>query len=223
MSILKIPTTGPLEDVFDELPSGVRRYLKSGFGVLASLAPNSSQRILSAVLHAFDSDYSMETPELAKALEIDEDDAKPLLFAVSILVTSMSSRNESPEKFVEIAEKAEVLDDHSREAVLSLARAVKKQAASVRNTLERARLGAHVLPSLETFDVAVELRLSFDQEQVERAVPIAVVHIDTDALDQIVWLQLTKRQVEHLIDKLRNVHKQMELAEQFASRCVSSE
>jgi len=79
-------------------------------------------------------------------------------------------------------------------------------------------LAAQTLPSLDTFDISVDLRLRFKDEQIQDAVSVAVVHLDTDATNRELWFQMTRGDVELVIEKLNSTLKQMDTAEKLHSK-----
>ena len=79
--------------------------------------------------------------------------------------------------------------------------------------MTRGRLANVVLPSLVQFETTVDLRIQFDNEKPKDFVSIAVVHIETDAENTEIWCQLSRFQIETILDKLKNTLKEMEIAE----------
>jgi hypothetical protein len=58
----------------------------------------------------------------------------------------------------------------------------------------------------------VDFRFKFDKDnEIETGVPVAIVHIDTDARPEL-FLQMSRSDVEMMIEKLNIVLKQMSTA-----------
>jgi hypothetical protein len=92
---------------------------------------------------------------------------------------------------------------------------VVSQRAGVRQLLTRSQLSAVVLPVLTSFDITVDIRLGFEEGQVATALPVAVVHMDTDSAGQEVWFQINQRQLERTIKDLNNALKEIQEAERW--------
>jgi hypothetical protein len=52
-------------------------------------------------------------------------------------------------------------------------------------------------------------------------VSVAVVHIDTDGTNQEIWCQLSRSDINVMLEKLRNAAKEMDLAEELLKKAIS--
>jgi hypothetical protein len=68
---------------------------------------------------------------------------------------------------------------------------------------------------VKTFDVTIDVRLRISDRSVKTGVPVAIVHIDTDAVNRELWLQLTRGDVEDTIKTLSQSLEDMKVAEEF--------
>lgn len=89
--------------------------------------------------------------------------------------------------------------------------------AEIIDAVTTAQLAGAILPSLYLFNVETDIRVRVADGKVTTSVPVAVVHIDTDAEERI-WLQLTKGEVEDIVKKLNKVLEDMRIAETLSLR-----
>lgn len=57
--------------------------------------------------------------------------------------------------------------------------------------------------------------MGFEEGQIAAALPVAVVHMDTDSRGQEVWFQINQRQLERTINELSNALKEIQEAERW--------
>jgi hypothetical protein len=70
---------------------------------------------------------------------------------------------------------------------------------------------------LDEISVAVDMRFRIIDAEVKLSVPIALLHIDTDANEEL-WVQLTRGDVEDTIEKLSKCLEDMKLIETLSFR-----
>jgi hypothetical protein len=88
----------------------------------------------------------------------------------------------------------------------------------IATVLRKATLTDQVLPSFMNMSVAVDLRIGFTEGRVDVAVPIVLIHIDTDGDNQELWFQCSKQQMLLIKDDIEAALKKMEAAEAWAAR-----
>jgi len=93
--------------------------------------------------------------------------------------------------------------------------------AALDKAMARRRLANAVLPSLAVFEVTVDLRIRFEEGKVQEFVPVALAHIDTDADNTELWLQLSRADIMVIIDKLNKCMNEMALAEDILNTAMS--
>jgi hypothetical protein len=77
-------------------------------------------------------------------------------------------------------------------------------------------LAGEVLPSFARLDIAVDIRVQIAEGRVEYTVPGAIVRIDTDSDQAELVLQLSRGDLEDVIQKLSEGLENMKIAEAFA-------
>ena len=134
------------------------------------------------------------------------------------MASTLSNREDSADVVVDEFVKAGALETGDRTAVLRFASAVASRRGTFKQVMDRSRLASEVLPSLLEFESTVDIRLGFEKGRVAVFMPVALLHIDTDAQGQEVWLQLTRLQLEKIAEDLQETLKQMVEAENWVNK-----
>jgi hypothetical protein len=134
-----------------------------------------------------------------------------------LVIGLLSDSSATPEDFVSSAKGILFLPEYEA-AARSVAQAICKHRPEISTTVETAQLAGAVLPSLASFDVAVDLRVKVSDGTVVAGVPVAVTSINTDADGQSLCLQLSVGDLEDVIQKLSDSLEQMKVAETLLLR-----
>jgi hypothetical protein len=207
-----------LEEAFAEMPEGVKSFLREGFAVFSRLPEKSFTDVLAVVLDSIQSGSGVGENELASRLGLGREDARVLLASMTLLSTIIATREETAEQLVRLAANSKLIESNYVDSAITFFRAVVADRSSVKRSMERSSVASEVLPSLLDFETTVDLRLEFERGRVNESLPIALVHLDTDAQGGEVWLQLNKMQVEKIIKDLQETLRKMEEAERWASK-----
>lgn len=220
MAVFRSPLSkGSISDALADFPEQGKSFFRKGFALLNDVPQDKWDAVIEACLESFHLGYSKEVKELASRIGLSEDDTRTILGTVSMTVAVMSSREEPAEEFVRVAAATNILDDETKNSALALVGRLVKKRSWLSEALKKSTMGVEVLPSLDAFEIVVDVRVSFSEEnRIEFAVPVAIVHLDTDAPRQEVWFQLTRRQVERMIEDLHETLKRMEEAEKLAAK-----
>jgi hypothetical protein len=219
----QIPSGEPLADILSTMPSGMKKFVREGFTALARFPPSKTEVLLDVVQTSIDSGAMPDDGEAQAKLGVKTATSRPLLASAGLLVSLISGRNDGPDILVDELENSGALDGADRPAVLGFALEIERRRSSLKKSLDRSHIVSQVLPSLDDFEVIVDVRLGFDKAGVVLSVPIALMHLDTDARGQEVWLQATRRQVQQMVDDLQEALKQMTLAENWLEKSNKGE
>jgi hypothetical protein len=138
--------------------------------------------------------------------------------ALSVTLGLLSDNVASAEEFVQ-AGRDIIFDAASEPTVRAIADIIIRQRPMLARAMARHQLAAEVLPSLAQFEVMVDLRIRFNNNAPDEFVSVAVVHIDTDGMQEL-WLQLSKSDITIMLDKLTKASKEMDLAENLISQVI---
>jgi hypothetical protein len=87
---------------------------------------------------------------------------------------------------------SEILDKDAQAAIIVVLNELDRDRSSVTSALRRTSLATRLLPSLTDLNCVVDIRVGFDNDEIALAVPVVLVHIDTDSKDQEIWFKCRK-------------------------------
>jgi hypothetical protein len=205
----------PVNDIISDMPEPFRRHARRGFAVAGSVSPAVNQAFFEAAARSISSGLrEVDMEPLSKMANIELSQASALLAAFSALIGVIVTRGHAPDEFLRQA-RGELFEQEQEADVKALANLVAANANELRRRLERLTIAMETLPSLSSFDISIDLRLRFRNELVEDAATVALVHLDTDVENRELWFQMTRRDVEDLVERLTKALKQMDVAEKF--------
>lgn len=199
-----------VDTLIAELPDNLFPRIRAGFDALAQMRPSDRRTVVLKFLDSFEKSGDMDREWLESTLEISRRHASAVLAALSVAV-GVLSQTDNGEEFIS-AGSDKLFTPSVAPAVREVAALITDARPRITDTIARRTLSAQTLPALESFDVSVDFRFGFDNNnQIKTGVPVAVVHIDTDARPEL-FLQMSRGDVEMLVEKLNRVLKQMDAA-----------
>jgi hypothetical protein len=198
------------------MPRSFREQAEKGFRTLAGLPPTRYAEIINSVISGLESKQA-PIDDLQKSLGLSSDDVSSL-FSAAMLTIPMLGEGADPAQFLASAVKQGILDDETSAKVKPFIDTVATQRVQIGNSIRRTALPAQVLPFLTDFEVVVDLRMQFNDQTVIDAVPVAMLHVDTNSTGQEIWFQASKQQMVQLRDDVEGAIKQMETAEAWGQR-----
>jgi hypothetical protein len=197
------------------MPRAFRDEAEKGFVVLADLSKQYYAELLRAVVVTIESNQP-PLEELEKNLKIPIKDLSSL-FAAAMLTVPILGRGINAEEFITSAVKARMIPQDLVSKIQPFVDTVVAERRQIERILRRAALPVQVLPSMSGVEVVVDLRLAFEEGAVLEAVPVAIVHIDTDANGEEVWFQASLNQMRELKSNVEKAITQMEAAEAWGT------
>lgn len=222
MSTLRfpLPDSGTtLAAIFSETPPNSREALNRGFSVLSKTGQRYLE-ILGYVKESFASRRPVKEHEVATKLGISSEESRALLAAAASIALMLSSSGESAERFADVAIQAAALSIEDRAAAIAFAQTVLDNIHELRQVLLSSQLRNEVLPSLDTMETTVDVRLIFGKEV--SAVSMAIFHVSTDRYEQELNFQVTKQELQEIIDELNVTMKRLEETEEWLSKKISA-
>ena len=206
----------PLADAMAEAPPAFKDQARKGFRVLASVGEQHYAEILRAVMVALES-RTAPLDDLEKHLELSKSDVSSL-FAASMMTVPILGGGGTAEEFLAAAVKVDMIPADLESAIRPFIDAAVEERAQIGRAIRHAGLSSQVLPFLSDVEIAVDLRVAFEGDAVLDTVPVAVVHLDTDAQGAEIWFQASKPQMERLKRDIDDAIKRMETAETWSRR-----
>jgi hypothetical protein len=203
-----------------EIPARAALAARQGFAIASALSETNRQKAVELILASLQKrGASFDTESVSTAINLPRRDAGRVMTALSITLGLLTNNVASPEEFVQ-AGRGTIFDAASEPTVRAVADLIISQRPTFEKAMARYQLSDVVLPSLAEFDVAVDLRVRFNNAQAEDFVAVAVVHIDTDGNNQEVWCQLSKADIDMILQKLGKAAREMELAEGLLAKVM---
>ncbi len=197
------------------VPESLQRTARKGFAVASSISPEERKTFLDLLNRTMVSGAAtVDLDVLSGITDLTSRDAGSVLSAFSVLVGLLGRGKFGVEELVQGARDVLfAVDDEP--VVRAVAASIAEGRGEWKRAVEQRSLAAETLPALTAFEVSVDLRLGFKNNDIEDAVSVALIHLDTDANNQEVWLQMTRGDVQTVIEKLNNTLKQMDAAQKL--------
>ena len=215
---VRLPSSGAIESDFERMPAPVRSFVRDGFDILARVPEKSFDDLRTAVIESVHSGSAIKEGDLPTRLGVSAEDTRVLLGSMSLIASMVSAREITADEFVISAVNVKLIGPQNKQAAHSFISAILRDRTALKRSIEQSSAASEVLPSLLDFEVTVDLRLAFEKNAVRDSIPVALVHIDTDAMSEELWFQANKRQLERLIKELEDAVQKMEQAEKWARR-----
>lgn len=210
---LQLPSRGTMEEAISDMPARIKTYVRTGLTVLSGVPENNLSILFDLVLETIQSGKVMTDFEVLTRLGISQADAPVLFGALSLLASVASTREESADQCVKITVDTKLVDASQASLALKFFSAVMQKRQLIRRALQVSSLSGAVLPSLVDFDIVVDVRFGFEKGRMTETAAVILMHINTDARGQEVWLQVTKVQLEGMIKELEETLRNVEQAE----------
>ena len=217
---IHIPLESPLLENLSGLPPDFKTYLGKGFTVLSRLSEDKFLALVDIAQDYLAVPVSANRAEVTSKFGINSEDAMALMTATSFVTFTLTSRPDSAEGFIHALIAAKVIPETHQPNVLRLA---GNNRVALKEILERSRVAGALLPSLTQFETTIDLRLGFERNQVGFAVPVVLMHVDTDAQGEELWLQVNKKQLDNLIKDLEEARRRLGEAEKWAQSRLARE
>lgn len=201
----------------DDLPSQMKRPLVAGLALLADVSKSKWDTLAVASIDAIGSSYIQSADELSASLGVPQEEAGHLANAASFIVALIGSFPDcSPSDLTAGLLESELIEERHRQPIGEFAAFVANQRGKLEEELDRSTLESEVLPSLQRFATVVDIRFDDRADGGVRTTPVLIGMIDTDAEGQIVWFQMSKRQLKNMLIQLQSALEKMDKAEVWA-------
>ena len=220
---IHIPTESALQESVSGIPPEVKIYLAKGFAALERLSEDKLTTVMDVAKDYLNIPVSANRAEVVSKLGVTGEDAMALMTAISFSTFILTSRAATPEDFVQALKSVDVLPKTQTPGLLRLAQAINRNRAALKETLERSQVANALLPSLAKFETTIDLRLGFEKSQVGFAVPVVLMHVDTDAEGEELWFQVNQKQLEALMKDLEEARRRVDEAGKWAQNRLAQE
>jgi hypothetical protein len=218
MGFLHIPLNReiPVVELLSDMPSVPKALIRKGFSVVARLPESAHSALLRSALDAAER-KPVNDEELAKNLGISVEDATNAVAAVRMFSALASARGETAEELLEALVESDLVTAAQKPTLAKIVPKVMQVAPELNEAAARQRLTEAVLPSFKRFQAVLDIRIG-NEDRGGFALPVAIAFLDTDTNNQRLWFQLTRQDVEDLLEKLNSILKRFKEAEELVAR-----
>jgi hypothetical protein len=179
-----MPTESSVEELASRLasyPKEALPFFNRGFAVAGKISEEARKLVLQELLANFRRGARTVRPSIFRSItELHRGDAELLASVYSVVIGLLSDTRSKPEEFVSSA-KGVLFEPPHEAAARWIAESVHAYREDIRAAVSTAQLAGEVLPSLNEFEVAVDLRVRVAEGKITAGVPVALLFIDTDA------------------------------------------
>lgn len=213
-----------LSQLLSNAPTVFKTQFGLGLKSLSRLTATQVAALLEIVMESIASPAAIDDKDTPSEFGVSPDEFPALLVAANVIAVTLGTSSRSAAQMAEELSTSKLIAANETPPIRYL-EAVAQNRDAIKRSLQRSTLGAQFLPSLTDFEAAVDLRPAFDKEtkRITFAVPVLIVHIDTDSYGEEIWLQLNKRQLTKTIENLQTALLQMEEAERWSNEAGLSQ
>ena len=202
----------------ERYPKEALSFFDSAFATAATVPPEVRRQVLREVVDSFTrGTRRLDGSTLRAVTSLSAREAEEVASVYSVVIGLLSEFSATPDEFVTRA-KGILFSPEQEQIARSIAVSICEARPGIDGIVERAQLAGEVLPSLDTFDIVVDVRIRVVDGIVKTFVPVAIVHIDTDVAVQEMFLQMSRGDVETAIRKLTTCLDEMKMAEKLSFR-----
>jgi hypothetical protein len=207
-----------------DFPDRAKAAAHQGFEIINDLSETDRVKAVDLMFSAFEQGRgSIDTELLSNGIpSLPRRDAGRVMTALSFSFALLTQNAVTAAEFVQ-AGSGNIFDTACEPTALAIADIVISRRAALDKAMARNQLASAVLPSLDRFDVTVDLRIRFENEKAQEFVPVALAHIDTDADNTEFWFQLSRADIAMLLEKLNKCLREMELGEELLNKAISTD
>ena len=220
-----VPTGSPADALFDGMPSEVREMMESGFSHLATLPSESLASVASQVVRWLDpSEPAPEVGALAEMHDLDVPAMGSIMAATTLQASALFAARPpmTVATFVAKATSTGILKAEGAPAVEAFGeKHLAGHSAALHDALARANSSMQIVPSFESLDTTIDLRVAALMEQRVVTMPIVIATLRTDTEDQELLFQMTPRDVSQLLKQLEAISKRLTRSRSMTTQLAS--
>lgn len=196
-------------------PDEALSFFRSAFSIVAVLGEDARKRVFGEMVANFRRGRRRVDGAMLTAITgLSSRDCDQIASVYTVVIALLSETGATPDEFVEIG-RGKLFTPQHEHLAREIAVGICEERGDLNASIEQAKLAGLVLPSLDSMETTVDLRLRITEGKVTASVPVTIVHIATDAGDEGLWLQLTRSDVEDMIKKLQDCLAGMSAAERI--------
>ena len=192
-------------------PDAVKRTFHEGLRLIAQLDQQQCDSLLAWALKLRPGGLAGDNSSVVSETGIPIQNAGPVRLALGMMVETLSDTRITVEDFLDAGLLNSAFTQGDRRGVGRLAKLIVGARAEFQEQSKIVQLQNAVLPSLTTFELALDSRIKISNRKVVRSVPVVLAYADTDSEGQVIWFQMDEGMVLDLRDKLNVMLDQIKI------------
>lgn len=201
-----------LSDLISDVSTATQARVRKGFAIATRLPADVREKAITDFLSAYEKGAAFAQLDSLEGV-LSPSEGANFVAALSVIVGVLSQCPASAEDFAQEG-RGKLFDPSDDSVVMALANLVINKRTQLERSVESRLLAVETLPALTALDITIDLRFRFGKAGIQDAVPVALVHVDTDAEPEI-WFQMTEGDVDAMQQKLAEAKDWMEQARKF--------
>lgn len=194
--------------------AGVREtslpQVRQGFSIIRSMPTAQRDEAVAGLVSSISRGSNVSIDSFSKKLSMTHDEAGSVFLAVAAVAGALIDLTATSDEFIQ--EATHFFDAADVDAAKYVADFVVAQRDELQSGTKLHKLGVSVLPAFAGIDSAVDIRLSFEGDEIAHTVPVAVLYIYTDTSKAQIWMQATEEHLDEIIGELSKVKARLALA-----------
>ena len=183
-------------------PEAIKGAFQHGLAVIAQLHERQQEELLAWARVPRAGGRRGDLQSLVSETTIPAEQGFPVHVAVTMMVETLAQDPITVEDFIQAGlQSSSFLEDHAA-GIRRFADLIVAARAQLQEQTNISQLQNTVLPTLTTFEMALDFRIEVSNGAVVRSVPVVLAYADTDAEGQVVWFQMDEPSVRDLRDDL---------------------
>jgi hypothetical protein len=163
-----------------EYPKEALEFFGAGIASASNLSDEARKLLLQKVIETFKSGTRRLAGSVLRPIaKLSERESEQLAYAYSLIIGLLLESTATTDDFVNAA-KGVLFAPEQEATARSIADSICASRREIKATVDRAQLAGEVLPSLYSFDLAVDVRVRISNGELKTFVPVAILHLDTD-------------------------------------------
>jgi hypothetical protein len=158
-----------------QYPKEAFEYFSGGFAAASTLSTEALNLVLNKVVEDIKrGKRSVDGSALRPLTKLSERESDQLASVFSLVIGLLSDSEATPDEFVNAA-KDKLFNPEQQGTAKSVAASICASRREISSAIERAQLAGQILPSLDGFHIAVDMRIRVVDGELKAVVPVAIL------------------------------------------------
>ena len=184
-------------------PDAIKDAFQRGLTLIAQLDERRQRKLLAWARVSRAGGRRGDPKSLVSEAAIPAEHGFPVHVAVTMMVETLTSQAPiAAEDFIQAGLQNSSFSEADAAGLKRFADLIIEARGQLQEQANTSQLQNTVLPTLTTFEMALDARVEVSDGTVVRSVPVVLAYVDTDAEGQVIWFQMDEASVRDLRDDL---------------------